>query len=151
MVEVKPNGDWCITFPVKAPDNAVVLADKSAIEFLNDILLVKRFWVDTGRVREDLSHNVSATIVVKDDEWDSILERVWQERDNISGLTFLPAMSDKNIPYVPREEVCSPQDEAKWQYLVENYKPVDYNKMKEESDGTKHIQDPACSGGKCDL
>jgi hypothetical protein len=65
-------------------------------------------------------------------------------------MSFFPKSADKGIPFVPREEVLE-RDEAKWKYLVDNYKPVDYEKMIEEEDGTSHLENSACVGGACEI
>jgi ribonucleoside-diphosphate reductase alpha chain len=150
MVEEKPNGDWCITFPIEVSEKAKVLDDYDALGFLNEILFFYRNWVLPGSPTE-LTHNVSSTIVFKPEEWESLINSIWENRDDITATSFLPAMSDKNIPFIPREAVVNKLDEEKWNYLLENYCPVDYTNMTERDDNTTHGGEVACSGGACEM
>lgn len=138
MVEVKPNGDWCITFPVKTA--GITLNDITQEEFLSTIIDVHQWWIR--------GHNISATMVVTD--W-NILESVWANRDKLSSMTFLPEMSDKGIPYCPREAVIDEHDIVVWGDLIRRYKPVDYNTLVEDADTTTLNQEAACSGGSCEI
>ena len=154
MVETKPNGDWCITFPVEVSSEAITLKNLTSSDFLADVLLVYDNWIRGGmRDKNDLiTHNVSTTIVVEEKDWDEILKRVWENRESIKAITFLPAASDKGIPYCPREEVSTEADEMKWNYLLENYKAVDYEKMVEKEGTVGNVGlEPACGGGSCGL
>lgn len=152
MVETKPDGNWCITFCVKAPDAAETVKQMPASDFMERIFTVYESWVMPGARDEQiipgLSHNVSCTVVVSEDEWDEVTRRFYDERRRVSAMAFLPRMGDKGIPFMPREEVTTPADEARWQYLIENYRPVDYSVIRETS---SRASDPACSGGACEL
>ena len=148
MCEEKPNGDWCITFPVQT--NGIVQNDLTAIEFINKIFLVYKNWIlPTHKI--DPTHNVSCTITVKENEWDDVLKCVWENRNNIRCMTFLPEKAYKRIPFMPNEPI-SMDDSAykdKWEFLIENYQQVDYTKMKEDEDVT--IRGAACDGDKCGI
>ena len=47
--------------------------------------------------------------------------------------------------------IITEEDELKWNTFCDAYKEVDYTKMVEKTDGTKHSQEAACAGGKCEL
>ena len=145
MVEVKPNGDWCITFPVETSGRTY--DNMTQDEFLDAVIQVVREWIRPGHVRGP-SHNVSSTMVVTD--W-KILERVWEERGKITSMTFLPAISDKSIPYCPREAVINDKDMTLWNHILRHYKHVDYSQMREETDDTALQREAACSGGSCEI
>lgn len=122
MVEEMPNGDWCITFPVCAPRGAPTMKDYLPCVFLGQIFDVYDLWID--------GHNISSTVVFEDKDWDNILDAVWSNRTRIAAMTFLPATSDKQIPFMPREAVETEADEVRWKNLVDKHKVVDYTKMK---------------------
>jgi ribonucleoside-diphosphate reductase alpha chain len=155
MVETKPNGDLCITFPIMAPDGAKVVKEESALEFIDHVFTVYDSWIrpgsETDRNKLPLTHNVSCTVVVKDGEWESVTEKVWTNRHRITAMSFLPAIGDKLYPFAPREEVVTEADEAKWNYLIDNYKPLNYELLEEQVDATHFTQDPACAGGVCEV
>ncbi len=148
MVEKKSNGDLCITFPIQSPKSAIILEDLDSIDFMDHIFKVYDSWILTGGDGE-LTHNISSTVVVEEMDWSRVLEYAWANRYKIRSMSFFPKFGDKQIPYAPREEVTV-QDEAKWKFLIENYKIVDYSLMKEEEDQTDLTTESACGDGSCD-
>jgi len=151
MVSEKPNGDWCITFPVKAKEGACCLGDITASQYIDIILSVYDNWILSGDLGDGkLTHNISATIVFEDWEWEKIMEQVWENRKGIRAMSFFPKTGDKGIPFVPREEVTNNEEEI-WKNLIENYVPIDYSNCVETHDVTNHTADPACIGGTCDI
>lgn len=153
MVEHKPNGDLALVFPILTPDGAKTVKDENALDFVEHVLTVYENWVRPGsatrRNKLPLTHNVSATVSLRDDEWDRVIKLVWDNRDRITAMSFLPITGDKIYPFAPREEVITEADEAKWNYLISNYKPVDYSTMK--GDPRNLGLEPTCSGGVCEM
>lgn len=143
-----------ITFPIKAPDQAILRDDLGAIEFLEKVRSTQINWVLPGTARPDSSpgvnHNVSNTITVRDHEWDDVSEFLWKNRQYFSGVSMLGYVGDKNYENAPREAVVNDADEAKWQHLISNYKPVDWRQMIELEDGTELSGEIACAGGVCE-
>lgn len=155
MVDKKSNGDLCITFPVQASKDAIILDDLIAMHFMDIIFEVYDSWIiqgtrDFSDLTEMITHNISATVVVRENEWEEVLNHAWNNKHRIRAMSFFPRSGDKEVPFIPREEVLK-QDEAKWKFLIDNYKPIDYEKIIEEQDTTLHIEDGACSGGVCDI
>jgi ribonucleoside-triphosphate reductase len=147
----KPDGKWVIEFPVEAPPGATVREDLSAIEFLEMVKSTQQNWVVPGSRSTDLTHNVSNTVTVKPDEWDKVSEYLWANRDSFTGVSLLPSSGDKDYAFAPCEEITTPNDELRWNALLENYKPVDYTSILEEIDGTNLSAEAACAGGVCEI
>lgn len=149
-----PNAD-IITFCVEAPENAVLRDDLTALEFLQKVLDTKKHWVQEGTARPDSSpgvtHNVSNTITVREDEWDDVREFLWEHREYFSGVSMLSYVGDKEFTNAPREAVVNEVDEERWAYLVGNYTPVDYTQFLEVEDNTDLKGEVACSGGACEF
>jgi ribonucleoside-diphosphate reductase alpha chain len=144
-VEVKPNGDLSITFPVQAPDGAVVAKDWSTAEFMQRVFSVYENWVLPGTREGNLTHNVSCTVTVDGaDEWRIAAMRLWEKRESTAAMSFAPATLDKAFPFAPQEAVSTPADEARWERLTSSYKPVDWSKV--SAAGWSIAQDPACAG-----
>ena len=150
MVCEKPNGDLCVTFPVKAPEGAVTLRNIKTKDFMDNIFSVYRDWILRGTNKGELTHNISSTVVVKPGEWYETLDYAWENRDKIRAMSFFPEAGDKGIPFIPREEVL-PCDEEKWQDLINNYAPLDYTNMVERGDTTDHVSEYACVAGQCEI
>jgi len=148
MVETKPDGNKCITFCVKAPDNAMTVKNTPAVDFMKHVFEVYEAWVRPGTRKGDLTHNVSCTVVVGDDEWNDVIEMFWKNRKRIAAMAFLPRMGDKGIPFMPREEVVNDVDETRWDYLIQHQVAVPWDMMREESDGTTVAM--ACEGLVCE-
>ena len=157
MCEDKHNaaGDWVITFPVQAPDKAVLVDDLTALQFLGKVMSTQQNWVLPGTARPDSSpgvnHNVSNTVVVAPDEWDDTMNFLWDNRKFFTGVALLAKSGDKDFAFAPREVVANEADEARWNYLIANYKPVDYTKMVETEDETDLKGELACAAGGCEI
>lgn len=144
-----------VTFPVKAPNKAITRQDLSAVEFLKHIMSTQKHWVIPGTTKPNstpgANHNVSNTVTVKDDEWNSVCNFLWKHREFFSGVSLLADIGDKQYANAPREAVVNESDKMRWSDLISNYTHIDWTKFKEETDNTKlHVQ-KACTGGQCEL
>jgi len=77
----RPDSTAVFSFPMKAPKDAILRNDKTAIEQLEIWLIYQRHWCE---------HKPSVTISVKDEEWPEVGAWVWKHFDEISGVSFLP-------------------------------------------------------------
>lgn len=154
MCVKKPNGDWVIEFPVEAPANAILKKDISAIQFLEMVKSTQINWVREGTVEGYgdllLHHNVSNTVQVAPQEWEEVANCIWENRDYLTGVSLIASTGDKDYAFAPNEEIKTLGDEARWNNLIELYKPVDWDKMLEMEDGTTFTQDTACPSGGCE-
>lgn len=149
----KPDGKYVIEFPVEAPAGATVRSDLNAVQFLDMVKSTQQHWVLTGTADSThapgLNHNVSNTVTVRPDEWDKVADYLWENREFFTGVSLLASTGDKDFAFAPNEEVTTPADEARWNQLIEHYKPVDYTAMTEEDDSTNLSGEAACAGGAC--
>ena len=146
--------DDVITFPLTVADTAMVKADLSALKHLDMVRSTQKNWVlngGSGTNTKPVTHNVSCTIIVKDDEWDAVISYLFENREYFSAVSMLPFIGDKLFKQAPLEAITTPEDEAKWDALIKDYKPVDYRKLKEEEDETRLQETASCAGGKCEL
>lgn len=148
-----PETDDVITFPVQAPEQAVLRNEIGAVRFLECVKFVQQHWVRAGRAHDSyspgLDHNVSNTCTVKPEEWEEVSRFIWENRHSFTGISLLPYGGDKLYPQAPREEVVTEEDIAKWNRLT--YRPVDYTSLAEEADKTTLRDVVACGAGACDL
>jgi ribonucleoside-diphosphate reductase alpha chain len=132
---------WVFSFPMQAPDGAVLRTDVSAVEHLELWATYQRHWCE---------HKPSVTISVRPEEWDAVRAWVWEHLDEVAGVSFLP-YSDHSYTQAPYEECTKETYEALarampsllWSDLV----------FYETSDGTTGSQELACSadGGGCEV
>jgi len=130
---------WVIHFPVKAPAGSVTRDDRTAIQQCEFWLQNKIHWTE---------HNPSCTITYRPDEVLDVMKWVWEHRDLIGGLSFLPAFDAKydNMPYV---EITREEFEQRTAAFPE----IDFSKVYryEEEDLTNAAQELACSSGYCEI
>jgi len=154
MVEKKPNGDVALVFPVQAPAGAVCIQDMSALEFCEQVMSTYDNWGKPGTVRTEdrrgLTHNVSCTVTLMPGEKDGVIDYVWENRERIAAMSFVPGGLDKLYPFAPREAIVTEEDEAYWNRLIKGYKTIDWKQFKEEEDNTARQMAPACSAGGCE-
>jgi len=125
-------------FPMKAPKDAVLRNDKSAMEQLENWLVYQRHWCE---------HKPSVTISVKDKEWVEVGAWVWKHFDEISGVSFLPH-DNHTYQQAPYEDCDKSQYEA---LLKQTPKTIDWTKFIEEDDNTIGQQTLACTAGSCEI
>ena len=147
--------DDVITFCVTSPEGAITKDQVGALEFLNVIKSTQTNWVVPGTARPDstpgLNHNVSNTVMVKDDEWDDVADFIYENRAYFTGIALLGDSGDTVYKQAPHQELNHDDDEAVWANYVTGYEAVDYTKLNEEEDATQHRSIIACAGGTCSL
>jgi len=136
----KPDTTTVFSFPIKAPTEAVVTSDLTAIEQLEMWLMYQRHWCE---------HKPSVTINVKTDEWFEVGSFVYKHFDEMSGVSFLP-YDDHVYQQAPYQE-CTPTD---YHELLEVMpERIDWSKLSEyeQEDNTAAMQTLACSGDVCEI
>ena len=138
---MKPNDTYVFSFPIKAPDGAVVRKDLTAIEHLNIWLVYQRAWCE---------HKPSITVSVKEDEWMEVGAWVYKNFDEVSGISFLP-MSDHSYKQAPYQEVSKEEYEDLLAKMPKEIRWADLY-FYETEDGTSTNATLACSSdGNCEL
>ena len=85
----RPHDTAVISVPQKAPAESI-LRTESPFDTLERVKRVALEWIQPGHRRGSNTHNVSATISLKDDEWDKAGEWMWSNREYYNGLSVLP-------------------------------------------------------------
>lgn len=137
--EANTANTWVIHFPVKSPDGAVTRKNFSALQQCEYWLQNKINWTE---------HNPSVTITFYPDEVIDLIKWVWNHRDLIGGMAFLPAF-DAAYAQMPYQEV----DREEYEKLAAVFPEIDFSKLYryEEEDYTKAAQELACVSGACDI
>jgi ribonucleoside-triphosphate reductase len=141
----KPNLESVLSIPIKAPKNAI-LRNEPALELLERVKRFSDEWIKPGHIHGDNSHNVSATVNIKEDEWDEVGEWMWQNKDSYNGLSVLPANNNVYVQ-MPFED-CT---KYKYDKMLEVLTKIDLSEVTEESDTTNFGEEIACAGGKCEV
>ncbi len=130
---------WVVHFPVKSPDGAITRKDRTAIQQCEYWLQNKLNWTE---------HNPSVTITYHPDEVLELVKWVWEHRDYLGGITFLPAF-DAMYDQMPYMEINAEE----YARLAARFPAIDFSKLYryEEEDLTSAAQELACLAGVCDV
>lgn len=141
-----PSETAVITFPQKAPDGANIIKNTTALELLERAKKFNVEWIRASHNEGDNFHNVSATIEVKENEWDLVGDWLWENRYSYHGITVLPHESSthKQLPF----ESCDKETYDKMLLLLNN---IDLTEIIELSDETNLQGELACFGGICSI
>jgi ribonucleoside-triphosphate reductase (thioredoxin) len=148
--------DEVVKFPIEVPDGSKLKNQLPAVEMLGVVKDAQRNWVHSGKNRalctqDFLSHNVSNTVTVQPDEWESVTKFIYNNRKFFAGISLIPQSGDKDYPQAPfttvytsREIVKEYGDAALWcSGLIEIglnafennlWAACDYMTMKQETD-----------------
>ena len=137
---MKPDATTVFSFPMKAPKDAVVTADMTAIEQLEMWLAYQRSWCE---------HKPSVTINVKSDEWFEVGAFVYKHFDEMSGVSFLP-FNEHTYQQAPYQDV---DKETYLKTLGQMPNKIDWSLVSEyeNEDNTVGSQSMACSGDVCEM
>ena len=136
----KPDSTTVFSFPMKAPEGAIVTSDLTAIEQLEMWLAYQRSWCE---------HKPSVTINVRSSEWFSVGAFVYEHFDEMSGVSFLP-YNEHTYQQAPYQEV----GKSEYQELLEIMpSSIDWSLLSEyeSEDNTAGSQTLACSGDSCEI
>lgn len=136
---MKPEYTTVFSFPQSAV-GSVTRKDMTAIEHLRLWLTYKQHWTE---------HNPSITVTIKEDEWMEVGAWVYENFDEVCGVSFLPEDSG-SYRQAPYQECTKEEYEALVAKMPQN---VDWNILQqyEKEDTTTSAQELACTAGGCDI
>jgi ribonucleoside-triphosphate reductase (thioredoxin) len=141
----RPHDTAVIGIPQKAPEGAIMRTE-SPFQLLDRIKKVHLEWVKPGHRSGNNTHNVSATVSLKEDEWDLAGEWMWENRKHYNGLSVLPYNGGTYVQ-APFED-C---DEETYNTMLTTLKSVDLSRIVELNDDTNLSGELACAGGACEI
>lgn len=141
----RPHDMAIVEIPQKAPEGAVT-REESALDLLERVKKVSEEWVRPGHVSGSNTHNVSATISIRDNEWEDVREWMWKNRNSYNGLSVLP-FDGGTYTQAPFETIT----EEKYKQMLTHLSAIDLSKVKEEIDDTDLKGELACAGGVCEI
>jgi ribonucleoside-triphosphate reductase len=142
----QPNINAVVSVPVAAPKGAITRGSESAIEFLERVKLIHEKWIKPGHIYGENTHNVSATVTVKNHEWKMVGDWLWANQNNYNGLSFLP----EDLGSYPQTPFGT-TDEATYLELSKSLHAINVANVVEISDNTNLIDQAACAGGACEI
>ena len=134
-----------ITIPQKAPKGSI-LRTESPFDLLERVKKVAIEWVKSGHRNGSNTHNVSATISLKEEDWELAGEWMWTNKEHYNGLSVLP-YNGGSYTQAPFEDIT----EEKYNEMVKHLNNIDLSLIVEETDETDLSGELACAGGSCTI
>jgi len=141
----RPHDTAVIEIPQSAPKGSIMRTE-SAFDLLKRVKKVATEWVKPGHRKGSNTHNVSATISLKEDEWDKAGKWMWDNRECYNGLSVLP-YDGGTYTQAPFEDIS----EKKFEQMVKHLMDIDLSKIVEIEDNTNLKGELACAGGSCEI
>ena len=141
----KPNLQAVVSVPQKSPKGAIYRTE-SAMDLLERTKKFNTEWVKKGHRKGANTNNVSATISVKQEEWKTVGEWMWENKDTFNGLAVLP-YDNGSYTQAPFEDIT----EEKFLEMESHLNGIDLTKVTEVSDETNLQDQAACAGGACEV
>lgn len=142
---LRPQDTVCVRIPVKAPEGSIFRTE-SPLETLERVKKFATQWIKAGHNTGDNTHNVSATVSIKDTEWQTVGEWMWTNKDHYNGLSVLPFW-DHTYKQAPFEDIT----EEEYNTRLATLHSLDLTKVVELDDTVEFGQVAACAGGACEI
>lgn len=136
---MKPDSTTVFFFPVAAPEGAVTRDKVSALQHLELWKEYNANWAE---------HQVSITVSVREEEWPRVGAWVYDNFDELSGVSFLP-MDGGSYRQAPFQECTKEQYEE----LAAKMPDIDWTGLQyyELEDSTTASHELACTSGQCEI
>ena len=107
--------DYCVGFPVIAPDGSLYRDELYGTDLLEKVSIVQNNWVEAGTnpdlcADSRIRHNVSNTVTVMPHMWSEVEDYVYDNRHSFAGISFLAGSGDKDFAQAPMTEVLTEED-----------------------------------------
>lgn len=137
---MNPENTVVFSFPIKAPEGAIVRRDLDAKRHLDLWMLYQKAWCE---------HKPSVTIYVRPEEWSEVGDWVYENFDEVSGISFLP-LSEHTYQQAPYQDVTI--DEYN-EWVTRIPQDVDWDMLSsyELEDTTTGTQELSCTAGACEV
>ena len=128
------------SFPIKSPEGSVMVGQQTAMSQLGIWKIYQDHWCE---------HKPSITVYYKDSEFLEIGQWLYNNFDDVSGISFLP-YSDHTYAQAPYQPIDAAEYERCCSTMPTN---VDWDKLGdyEEDDNTSGGQTLSCSAGVCEI
>ena len=134
-----------ISIPQKAPEGAIMRTE-SPFQLLERVKKVAQEWIRPGHRTGSNTHNVSATISLRNHEWDAAGEWMWDNKNYYNGLAVLP-FDGGTYTQAPFEDI----DQETYERMMSSLSSIDLSDIIEEEDETDLKGELACAGGSCEV
>jgi len=138
-----PHDTAIIQVPQRSPEGSI-LRYETALDLLERVKTFYTDWIKPGHRTGQNTHNISATVSIREGEWDEVGEWMWENRKFYNGLAVLPYDGGSYVQ-APFED-CTPEV---YDEMMAHLTKVDLSQVIELEDVTDLKGELACSGGAC--
>ena len=98
---------------------------------------------------QNLAHSVSNTCTVKPDEWETVSEYLYKNKQDLRGVAFLGYFDDSAYDYAPYQTVIEGEKSEKIRKVLAglDWSHIDLDSISGAGEDPQNIA--ACSGDKC--
>ena len=141
----RPHDTAVISVPQKAPEGAI-LRHESALDLLNRVKFFYQNWIKPGHKTGQNTHNISATVSIKEDEWEEVGKWMWENKKFYNGLSVLP-FSEHTYKQPPFED-CTKEV---YDEMMKSLTVLDLSQVTEFDDNTNLSGEIACGANGCEI
>ena len=141
----RPHDTAVIGVPQKAPEGSI-LRTESPLQLLERVKWFSQNWIKPGHRNGMNTHNISATVSIREHEWDAVGKWMWENKEFYNGLSVLN-YDGGTYKQSPFEDITK----EKYEQLMETLHDVDFSKVVEFDDNTDLTGELACAGGACEI
>jgi ribonucleoside-diphosphate reductase alpha chain len=141
----RPHDTAVIGVPQKSPEGSI-LRTESPLQLLERVKWFSQNWIKPGHRNGMNTHNISATVSIREHEWDAVGKWMWENREFYNGLSVLN-YDGGSYTQAPFEDITK----EKYEQLMQTLHDVDLSKVVEFDDNTDLTGELACAGGACEI
>ena len=142
----KPHQQSVLEIPIKAPLDAIIRTDNNALDLLEREKSLYEKWVKPGHDRGTNTHSISITVSYRPEEYDGIIDWMWENQNFYAGISLLP-YDGTVYQQMPFESISEEEYRRRLSLLSAIY----LESVEENEDATDLSGEAACAGGACSL
>lgn len=142
--------------PLRMPEGQTQTEQNTtAKDTLDRIRFIYENWVVPGHRTGENTHNVSCTVRVRDEEWPSVTDWMWENRERYAAISFLHLSDTSAWTLLPQQPITEAQYGAMVNggtYNGKSYpgwKDLDFDQLIELENNVDLANELACAGGAC--
>jgi ribonucleoside-diphosphate reductase alpha chain len=141
----KPTIQAVISVPQQAPVGSI-LRTEDVMDMLERVKKFNVQWVKKGHRKGANTNNVSATVSIKEDEWEKVGKWMWDNKETFNGLSVLPYHGG-TYTQAPFEDITAEQ----FNEMTGHLHGINLSQVVEFDDNTTLADQAACAGGACEV
>jgi ribonucleoside-triphosphate reductase (thioredoxin) len=142
----RPTQQAVISIPQKSPEGSIIRINETALSLLERVKYFSKEWIKKGHRSGANTHNISATVSIKDNEWEEVGNWMWENKEYYNGLSVLP-YDGGTYKQAPFEDITKDV----YNEMIKSLSDIDLTKVIELNDDTDLKNELACVGGACEI